>query len=616
LSAADHPYAGVRPAGSFLSRIPGRIESFAAGTLFFRGGAYNAAIARMVLATALWLSIRDVGGAWSWDYYVASFSSWGWNPKGLVKIVDLFTNGPPSQALVVATYLVAKWSIVLMFVGLFSRISSIVAALSATLFCTYMCSFGPFWSHAFNVQLLAALSFMFGRSGDVLSVDALIRWFRGRPSPVKVYDGRYWWPVLFAELATHMFMFGAFFQKWTNGNGIWWALSDNLRNSLAVAWGLYRFDPPAITLWVMDHAWVYKTAGTLQLFAQFSTVICLFLVRWPVPRMIIGGSFFFLEILGLSRLFEFWHPFWVPLCLLSVDWEWLFRKIRGGAASSWNSFALLMERQKLARAYDLPRPYRAAVYAFFVAFFGYYAANIVWSLGEKHLNYPFSSMAFYSENRDTPPYDEPGYYLIYRGFFEAFLDGEDTPVNFTRIPSDAGDMLARLSGSEADARAAYTSIDERIKGITWLVDRKLMPGQPVAAMRTYRQIVAVPPTPRPALPLATLHSGLLFASDAKGFRGVDNKLEWDTAREQYVLRLRPYGFKEPKLRVLVRRNVREKPAEIEPTELAGEWDGGDLRVNSTKQTDGSVLYTLIEVTDPVLGVTELYAGPENFQTYR
>ena len=55
---------------------------------------------------------------------------------------------------------------------------------------------------------------------------------------------------------------------------------------------------------------------------------------------------------------------------------------------------------------------------------------------------------------------------------------------------------------------------------------------------------------------------------------------------------------------------------MEPTELAGQWQGKRFYIKSTKNIDASYLYTLIEVTDPVLGVKEIYAGPENFQGYR
>jgi len=597
--------------------------------LFIKGGAYNAAIARMVLAVALWYTIQLVGTANLWDLYCVSLKAWGWTPKGLVKIFNYFTGEIPSQDFVVGVYQLSKISIIMMFLGVFSRVSTIVAALSSTLFVSIMCSFGPFWSHGFNVELLAVLAFMFGRSGDVLSVDALInKYIWRRKELVGRFDGRYWWPVLSAELATHMFMFAAFYQKMKNGDGFWWALSDNLRNSLAVAWGLTRFDPPAIAEWLMQEPLVYKTAGVFQLCAQFSTIFCIFLIRHPVIRAIVGSLFFFLEIMGLTHLFRFWHPQWVPLCLLSIDWEWFGRKILGAQArlkQAFPSLKRLEQRLSISEGWvpvrTIPRFYKGVVYSFMAVFFGYYIANFVFSLGEKHLNYPFSSMAFYSENRAMRPFDKHTYYPIYRGWVEVRTK-EDAPgqyVKFTDFPSDVLDTILGASGQEQEMRDIHASARMRMKlracrvdSLPWDAPRTTE----IVEIRTYRQIMAVPPYPRPPLPMVPLHSGLLSVEDERGFRGLAPRLEWDEKAQEYYIELNPYGFKNPSFRVLTHRNVRETPAEVEPTELAGQWQGKRFYIKSTKNIDASYLYTLIEVTDPVLGVKEIYAGPENFQGYR
>lgn len=589
--------------------------------IFLRGGAYNAAIARMLLAVSLWYSLRHVGTATDWSYYLGSMSG-SWVPKGIVKPLDSMLGGPPTQDFVVWTNWLAYIAVGMMFVGLFSRLSTIVATVLTTLFCSLMSSFGPYWSHGFNVQLLAAIIFMFGRPGDRLSVDDLIRRLLRRPDPVLKHDGRYWWPVLFAELATHMFMWGAFFQKMRNGGGVWWALSDNLRNSLAVSWGTYRFDPPALAEWFVTSPWIYKTGGLMQLVAQGTTIFAIFLVRRPVARALLGGLFFFLEIMGLTHLFRFWHPFWIPLCLLSIDWEWLWGVIRRKAPAAPADRRLppvirtLWAPRIAPEAMQLGRAYRSAVYALAAVFFGYYAANIVFSLGEKHLNYPFSSMAFYSENRDVPPYGVPGYFPLYRGWLELKETGNPEPLQFAWHHSDVIDLLWRVEGDQESMKAAHHSIRFRYEEANAGLTSGLRELKPLSEIKTYRQIVAVPPAPGPALPLVVLHSGLLAVEDAKGFRGLGPKLSLDDASQRYVITLSPYGFVQPSYRMLVRRNVREKPQEVEPTELPGEWVGEKFFVQNTKNTDFSFLYTLIEVTDPVLGVTEVYAGPENFQGYK
>lgn len=590
--------------------------------IFLRGGAYNAAIARMLLAVSLWYSLYHAGTADNWDYYLKSLAAWGWVPKGMVKLLNWYLGGPPSQEFVIGLQKVGYVAIAMMFVGFFSRLTTIAAALITTLYASLMVSFGPFWSHALNVQLLAALVFMFGRCGDRLSVDDLLRRLAGMADPVLKHDGRYWWPVLFAELATHMFMWGAFFQKMRNGNGIWWALSDNLRNSLAIAWGYSRFDPPAVAEWFMASPWIYKTGGLMQLLAQGTTIVAIFLVRRPVARALLGALFFFMEIMGLAHLFRFWHPFWIPLCLLAVDWEWLWgvarRKVPALPLDKRIPFGLrtLWAPRLAPEMVRLSGAYRSAVYAFAAVFFGYYTANIVFSLGEKHLNFPFSSMAFYSENRDIPPYNVPGYFPIYRGWVELTEVGSTEPTKFDWHHSDILDAVMRADPGEKRMRAVHASIRARYEGATAGPTGGARHLRQIEEIRTYRQIMAVPPAPRPALPMVDLHSGLLAVEDDKGFRAIGSSFDWDAQSQRYTIILEPYGFRQPSFRILARKNVQEEPAETPALEVPGEWRDGKFYVTNTKETDARYLYTLIEVTDPTLGVTEVYAGPENFQSHR
>jgi hypothetical protein len=136
----------------------------------------------------------------------------------------------------------------------------------------------------------------------------------------------YWWPVIFAELAVALFMFAAFYQKFAP-NGLNWAISDNIRNSLIITWLQYRADPPDIATFLMQHPFVWKVAGILQLFTQSATILAAFFIYRPFFRLIFGAAFFLIEILALGSVFLFWHPFWVPLCFISVDWEYFYKRL-------------------------------------------------------------------------------------------------------------------------------------------------------------------------------------------------------------------------------------------------------------------------------------------------
>ncbi|MEM9600703.1 MAG: hypothetical protein AAF926_06745, partial [Pseudomonadota bacterium] len=230
-----------------MQRLP-----FSKTLLFYERGHYNIAICRMAMALALMHTLFIETHA-DYAYFHAIHQNDPWIPKGIVKI--LFADGLPPVPLMEALYMTALVAIAMMFVGLFTRISSLVATFATvTIISVYWSPF-PYWSHASNVVLLSALAFMLGRSGDRWSVDAYLRELFRRPDPYLKQNGSYWWPVLLAELATHLFMFGAFYSKFTNGDGFWWAWSDNLRNSIGITWGMYRFDPPAIAEFLAASPW-------------------------------------------------------------------------------------------------------------------------------------------------------------------------------------------------------------------------------------------------------------------------------------------------------------------------------------------------------------------------
>ncbi|MGE0516178.1 MAG: hypothetical protein AB7O71_19695, partial [Hyphomicrobiaceae bacterium] len=360
--------------------------------LFRPGGKYNCALARIAIAAALWLTINHNNNfllpAYNWESWIVGMIGSGWSPKGLVKLADWIYGGIPPAWTYWLTFEIARFAIILMAIGLFVPLSQIVATIAVIYCVSLQTSFGPYWSHAYNVQCLAALAFMFARSADVLSVDAWLRQKRGHSALDR--GNVYWWPVIFAELATALFMFGAFYQKFRE-TGFYWALSDNIRNSLGITWFQYRADPPFLANWIGSDPFIWKTAGMLQLFTQSTTILACFLVAYPIFRLIFGGIFFLIEILALAHVFRFWHPFWIPLCFLSIDYEhfwrsWKAKKERSVArpteTKGWfprhaNPFRLLFT-QRLEREGEIlslvgpPLPTIAFVLSFGAMLFGYY----------------------------------------------------------------------------------------------------------------------------------------------------------------------------------------------------------------------------------------------------
>jgi hypothetical protein len=527
---------------------------FSAQTLPFTPGAsLSVSICRIALCYSMLQSLLYLDGAfvmrfsattfdspWLWDadirqihYYEAwltRVSASTWVPKGLVKI--FFSAGPPLPQTMYAIVTVAYVSVLSAMIGFCTRLAMPIAVLSVLLVSSIFTSWGAYWSHSFNVVHLAGLAFMFGRSGDRLSVDALIaRLFGGSKVAQRDAAGQYRWPVVFGELAVHMFLFAAFWSKYNNGGGIWWALSDNLRNSLAVTWGVYRSHPPLIIDFVMSHMWAFRFVGLAQLFMQSTTVISCALIRYPMRRACIGGLFMALEILGLAVLFEFYQWLWVPLIAFSIDWDrlWLWLKQRLAGIRLQDAAPPEAQRSPAPSARS-----RLALQVYMTLFFGYYIANFVFQLGERHLNYPFSSMAFFSGNRALTPYWKSADWTEFRGLVLLKEKESKVPLDLDHIPSGVGELWrAQTAQARVDALKAIVNTSDL--GQSWclsemeLKDRGLwkpeygsLRGQEYEVACSYTvpkgnlervelrfAASVVPAFPAQPLPMRDPHSGLL-----------------------------------------------------------------------------------------------------------
>lgn len=580
--------------------------------LFRSGGKYNAAITRMAIAIALWLTIRHHSNfdfALDYKEWILVKSSLGWIPKGIIKIFDLLYSGPPPELLVKSIYITAHISIICMFIGLLIPISQVIAVLSLLFIVSLQTSYGPYWSHAYNVQLLAGLAFMFAKSADVLSVDYLINKWRNNSNKEK--GNIYWWPVIFAELSVALFMFGAFFQKFRAG-GIYWALSDNIRNSLVISWLQYRSEPPSIVMWIVQDPLIWKTAGMLQLFAQSTSILAAFFLHRPIFRFIFGGLFFFIEIVALGHVFEFWHPFWIPLCFICVDWEYFYKLLNSFRSKKIDNYSSINTAPNIF----LSRRYKMFVLLFGVVFFGYYTLNLIFSLGEKHLNYPFSTMGFYSETRAIKPYNGHKYFPIYSGRIDVYSPDDHTKPVEVCYREELDDYLFRVSTIK-ELEEIDSSMQKRLKrGIyTFSVERRC-DSTPVEFKKIIYRSGLMAVTPYPSEPdFIDLHMGYRAVRDNHGFRALISKLDWDTKKKQYVINIEHKGFKKPSFEILARYNMRTNPQITGIEKLPGYWENDKYFIENNKTID-RVIFSLIKVKDQELGIEETYYGPDNFRDYR
>jgi hypothetical protein len=585
---------------------------------------------------SIWLWDADIRPVYYYETWLTRVSPSDWVPKGLVKL--FFNEAPPTPPTMYAIVVFAYISVLSAMVGFCTRLAMPAAVLSVLLISSIFTSWGPYWSHGFNVVHLAGLAFMFGRSGDRLSVDALIARMLGR-SKVAERDtaGVYRWPVVFGELAVHMFLFAAFWSKYNNGAGIWWALSDNLRNSLAVTWGTYRSHPPIIIDFVMAHLVAFRFVGLAQLFLQSTTIISCTLIRYPVYRGIIGGLFMALEIVGLHVLFEFHQWNWVPLIAFSIDWDrlWAWLNRKAGSASLAPAISLYPQTTR-----SLPnRTAKFALLTYMVLFFGYYIANFVFQLGERHLNYPFSSMAFFSRNRSLPPYLQSADWTEARGRILITQRGDAAPLEIEQIPSAYGEMWrARTGQQRVDAVQAIVNASNTGQG--WCISEKEMkrlgrwkpeyehlrgdaylracgyavPKGSLNRLELWFSASVVPARPALPLPMLDTHLGLIgvYADDQVHALGANSS--YDPVTQQHFLEIEARNLDIVEKRVFARFNVdrnRDWRTMPEPVELVGEWHGNQFFLDSSKKT-GQTAWPLIKIMDRKLGELIFYAPDFSF----
>jgi hypothetical protein len=160
-----------------IERVVEGVERY----FFQPGGKYSIAIARVFLFIGIYITYTKLPfSAGLVETWYTTVSESAYRPKGLVQ---LFWYAPPPAPLVETLLVLAQISTIMAIVGLLTRFAMLTSVLSVLFLHSLGYSFVFGWSHPHNVMLLVGLTFMFGRAGDHLSVDALIRrWLGGAMS--------------------------------------------------------------------------------------------------------------------------------------------------------------------------------------------------------------------------------------------------------------------------------------------------------------------------------------------------------------------------------------------------------------------------------------------------
>lgn len=369
---------------------------------FDDGGRWSAAVVRIAIAGAVLLALQRL--ATLSTVHIPGPAAL-YRPVGIWMVLGHVV---PPDGVVTALWVVAFGATIAMLVGLGSRAMAAVSFVASVALASASFSSSASWSHQYNVVFLAQLAFLGARGGDALSLDALIRRWRGLP-PLDVPRG-YQWSLRLVQLAVALMFAGAVFHKLLHGHfTLRWALSDNLRHQLLVRYDLAGLPRPAVADWIIDDVWRFRTAAVLNLVSQASPILACIFVRRPWVRALAGG-FFALETLALGLVVDLWNLHWLPLVAVFIDWE------RAGAR---------LTRRATAPPRVAPPGWAppSAAQGFVIAFVVYDAVTAIVPTLDQRLNtYPFSGFPMFATVRAREPYDQHQPYAVPGDHFEAISD--------------------------------------------------------------------------------------------------------------------------------------------------------------------------------------------------
>jgi hypothetical protein len=438
---------------------------------FAEGGRWSAAMLRIAIATSVLLTLQRLAT-------LSTVRIPG--PPELYRPVGIwmvFGHLVPPGLVVTALWIVAIAATIAMLLGLCARASTAVSFVASLALASASFSSSASWSHQYNVVFLAQLALLGARSGDVLSLDALIRHARGLP-PREVPRG-YQWSVRLVQFAVALMFAGAAFHKILHGQfTLRWALSDNLRHQLLVRYDLAGLPRTPIADWIIDDVWRFRTAAVLNLISQAAPIFACWFVRRPVLRALCGG-FFALETIALGLVVSLWNLHWLPLVAAFIDWDRLF----GAIARRVPPAPLPVPSGP--PAWLPPRAARRFVLAFVVYDV---VIAIIPTLDQRLNTYPFSAFPMFATVRARAPYDQHLPYAVPGDHFEAIsdrpLDGHaqrwlDHMNRRLFLVTDPGAFQKRLAAILADTQARFPAFG--IHGLRHYVTIFEAPAYPASA---------------------------------------------------------------------------------------------------------------------------------------
>lgn len=458
------------------------------------GGRVAVAVLRIAIAIAVLWSLHQLEARW----HAMAPGGKAHASYRAVGVWMVLGDREPAEMVVSALWVIARVSTIAMLVGASSRISTAISFASFMALAALSYSGVPSWSHQYTPVLGAQLAFLGARGGDVLSVDALIRRWRGLPA--HDVPGGYQWSIRLVQLAVALVFVSGMFHKLVGaGFSLRWITTDNLRHQILLRYDVGGIPHPAIVDWLLADDLRYRATAACSMIAQTAPILaCIFVTR-PIVRAVSAAAFV-LETLGLGVVMQYWNLHWLPLVVVFVDWDALLR------------------RAPPSPEVPARRPSRM-VRAFVIGFVLYdLVVSFVPQLDQRVNTFPFTGYPMFAKLRVRSPYDEHLPFSTPSAHFELV---SDPPIDATIL-----DARYRSAGTTRDR----DELRAKVAGIL-LDTQHRNPGVKIRALRLWVGVLEVPAYPAPAA-FAFRPIGVLVEVAADG-RAIDKLGAQVGARRYY-----------------------------------------------------------------------------------
>jgi hypothetical protein len=527
-----------------------------------------------------------------------------WQPHGLTWL----SSQPPGPAVVFIIQWAAWLSTAAALLGLWSRASFVVSALTVTYIVTLGVSWSTYWSHSWNFPCLAGLAFMFAKPGP-LSLDALLPGRKPQTAPM--------WPVLLAQNSVALGLVAAAWAKIGFLYGRFtpdWIFSDNLRNAITAPYSMRGYEMPWWVATVVSHPALYIGAG-LAHFAMQALPAAAFVSVSPRARFLEGCVF----LLGSALLYlvmTLGNWSWFLLGALFVDWDhWISRR------SAHQTLALGV----------LPKIY-------ITSFLGVFAAVALVRHPFIYVAYPFSPMDFYSTVMDRVSIGErwKAGSFIHRGYHYwvgdvqvegASGDTEDFRGLFNEAYSYALSSLdvkksyvASVAHSITAPGASYFRYKDLL--YPWAPWRYFPDtARPIRVagpkmVEVWCSVYSIPPVPLPPLDRAIIYRGLVGAYDLGSSTPLiaNGALQLGSNGGPSQVRVDTTGFDKRTIEILYVTDPRESDEPLVAQPLPGRWITPetfklDRPAQAPSRKKGKMYYVVIRVKDQIRSRDFDFWGP-------